>query len=388
VNLFRLFERPDRYSVRWWAFDVLTAICTFAITLSARDRPSSPWLALLLIAPLVVRRVWPVPVFGLIVGLSVVISTWDLGAALNVSLVVAAYSVAAFESQRRALIAAAVLEVVLVYLLLRVPDIGWWIPSIVASGMVAAALGLGLYSSTRRAYLEELQDRAERLEHERDQQQELAAAAERGRITREMHDIVAHHLTVIVALSTGAAKIAVSSPEQAGEVMQTVSDTGRQALGETRRLLSGLGRDADQPGERGERHPVPDLAGLTELFTTVRAAGLPVDFEVSGTPGSVGSSAQLTVYRLVQEALTNTLKHGGPGARAQVRLSYRPGELQIVIEDDGSGMARVPALGAAPGRGLAGMNERVHAFGGEVESGPRSPRGWRVSARLTLDLNS
>ena len=377
--MFLAFERPRRYSLRWWSFDVLTAVGVALITLAALNRPTSTTLSLVLIAPLVFRRAAPVAVFALVVTLSVVISIWDLGASIGLSLVVALYTVAAQESQRRAQIAAAVLEILVLALLFRLPQVGWWNVLIFGTGMVAAALGLGLYSSTRQAYLEELHDRAARLERERDQQQELAAAAERARITREMHDIVAHHLTVIVALSTGAAKIAATSPQQAGEVMDTVSATGRQALSETRRLLSGLGRD-DRPSDR---QPVPDLDGLPELLATVRSAGLPVGYEISGTPVAVDSSAQLTVYRLVQEALTNTLKHAGPGTHADVRLTYLPGELQVVIDDDGLGPAALPAPNA--GRGLTGMNERVHAFGGEVRSGPRSPRGWRVRARLVLD---
>jgi signal transduction histidine kinase len=381
VITYLVFERPRRYSLRWWTFDLMIAIAVGLITTAALNPPSSDRWALVMVAPLILRRAQPIAVFALVIVLAVVINFWDLGAALNLSLVVALYTVAAQEDQRRALIAAGVLEVLVLALLFRLDgSVGWWNVLIFGTGMVAAALGLGLYSSTRQAYLEELQARAARLEHERDQQQELAAAAERARITREMHDIVAHHLTVIVALSTGAAKIAATSPVQAGEVMVTVSDTGRQALSETRRLLSGLTRDSDRPSDR---HPVPDLDGLPELLATVRTAGLPVGYGITGTPVPVDSSAQLTVFRLVQEALTNTLKHAGAGARADVRLTYLPGELQVVIDDDGSGLVTVPAPG--PGRGLAGMNERVHAFGGEVQSGPRTPRGWRVSARLRLD---
>lgn len=380
VMIFRLFERPRRYSLRWWAFDVLTAAGVGLITVASLQPPASDGLALVPVVPLIFRRAWPVPVFGVVLGLAMVISVWDLGAAISLSIVVALYTVAARESQKRALITAAMLEIVVFLLIFRLEEEArWWNVVIFGTGMVTAALGLGLYSSTRTAYLEELQDRAARLERERDQQHELAAAAERARITREMHDIVAHHLTVIVALSTGAAKTAVSSPQRAGEVMEMVSATSRQALGETRRLLSGLGSDARRPSDR---RPIPSLDGLPELLSTVRSAGLPVDFTISGTPTDIDPSLQLTVYRLVQEALTNTLKHAGPGARADVRLTYLPGELRLVVDDDGAGVAPEPSHGA--GRGLTGMNERIHAFGGEIESGPRASGGWRVCAQLAL----
>jgi signal transduction histidine kinase len=255
---------------------------------------------------------------------------------------------------------------------------GWWYDAIFASGMVTAALGLGLYSATRRAYLAELHDRAERLERERDQQGALAAAAERARIAREMHDIVAHHLTVMVTLSDAAVAASAASPERAAEVMRSVSATGRRALADTRRLLGVL---RQRPGENLQ--PVPDLAQLDALIEQVRSAGLETTLEIRGAAPDVPAGMQLTVYRLVQEALTNTLKHGGPGARAAVHLEFGPGELRVDIDDDGVG-ATAPAT-ASVGGGLVGMRERVHAYGGDVRAGPGQPGGWKVSARLHLD---
>jgi signal transduction histidine kinase len=259
---------------------------------------------------------------------------------------------------------------------------GWWYPAIFLSGMVAAAHGLGLYSATRRAYLAELHDRAERLERERDQQGALAAAAERARIAREMHDIVAHHLTVMITLSDAAIAASAAAPERATEVMRSVSATGRRALADTRRLLGVLHQ---RPGQdTGEAlAPVPDLAQLDVLIEQVRSAGLDTTLEIHGEAPDVPAGVQLTVYRLVQEALTNTLKHGGAGARASVRLRFLPGELRVDVDDDGAGVtAPVPA---SIGSGLVGMQERVHAYGGDVQTGPRQPGGWRVSARLHLD---
>jgi signal transduction histidine kinase len=162
--------------------------------------------------------------------------------------------------------------------------------------------------------------------------------------------------------------------------MRTVSATGRQALADTRRLLNGPAADA---GPDSERKPLPDLSELDTLIARVRAAGLPVSYELQGAPAPLSAGVQLTVYRLVQEALTNTLKHGGAGASAVVRLCYLPGELRLVVEDNGAG-AGAPQPETA-GRGLAGMRQRVQTFGGEVQAGPRSPAGWRVSALLRLD---
>jgi signal transduction histidine kinase len=295
---------------------------------------------------------------------------------------IALYTVAVMRPRRDALVCAGLLELGVVVGLLLFAGGGWWYDAIFVSGLVAAALGLGLYSATRRAYLAELHDRAERLERERDQQAALAVAAERTRIAREMHDIVAHHLTVMTTLAEAAVAASASSPERATDVMRSVASTGRRALADTRRLLGVLRqRPSQDPGDTLQ--PVPDLTELDTLIEQVRSAGLDTTLEIHGQAPDVPPGVQLTVYRLVQEALTNTLKHGGPGARASVRLRYLPGELLVDVDDDGAGAA-APAT-ASVGSGLVGMRERVHAYGGDVHAGPRRPEGWKVSARLRLD---
>jgi signal transduction histidine kinase len=385
MTAFAVLGHPPARSVRWWMFDVLVTVpvALFSLPYFARSevvpRPAAVLVVVALTAPLVARRIWPSAVFGWLLAVSAVAGLWDVRLVASLALVVALYTVAAMQSRRRALTAAALLECGVIIAVIRLDSAGWWHAAILGSGMVAAALGLGLYSATRRAYLQELHDRADRLERERDQQKELSAAAERARITGEMHDIVAHHLAVIIALSDGAAAASASSP-QAAQVMRTVSATGRQALADTRRLLSEPGETA---ADDAERQPLPDLSGLDALIAGVRAAGLPVSYELRGTPADLASGVQLTVYRLVQEALTNTLKHGGTGARAVVRLLYLPGELRLDIEDNGAGAAAPQP--ETTGRGLAGMRQRVQTFGGDLQSGPRSPTGWRVSARLRLD---
>jgi signal transduction histidine kinase len=406
---------PANRTAGRWVLDVLVALIAAVAglpeayhsangTAPASEHPWGLALALFLsAAPLLVRRIWPVPVLGCVLAVSLAVAI-DHHTANGLALLIALYTVATMRPRREALACAAVFELFIVALTVWLAGSSWWYPAIFLSGLVGAALGLGLYSATRLAYLAELRDRAARLERERDQQGALAAAAERARIAREMHDIVAHHLTVMVTLSDAAVAVSDSSPERsapATDVMRRVSATGRTALADTRRLLGVLreppaGRSADNgsqsPGEEAAqaRQPVPSLAQLDALIEQVRSAGLDTTLEVRGEAPDVPVGVQLTVYRLVQEALTNTLKHGGAGASATVRLRFQPGELLVDIDDDGAGVppAQKPGSGSAPataGSGLVGMRERVRAYGGDVQAGPREPGGWMVSARLLLD---
>jgi len=288
----------------------------------------------LIVAPLVVRRIWPIPVFSVIVVAAIGAVLWHKHLVAWLALLIALFTVAELRSRRATLVRAGLLQIAVVVLLVLLADRrAFWGDAISYTSMIAAALGLGLYSATRRAYLAELHDHADWLERERDQQGALAVAAERARIAREMHDVVAHHLTVMVTLSEAAAASA-TSPERAAEVMRSVSATGRRALADTRRLLGVLRQHpGDDPAVA--LAPVPDLAQLDALIEEVRSAGLQTTLEVCGQAPDVPAGVQLTVYRLVQEALTNTLKHGGTGARATVRLRYLPGELQVDMLDLG-----------------------------------------------------
>jgi len=385
MGLLRPAGYPAHRAAGRWVFDVLVTLAAAAsavpVVIHADDRPQRAVIAALALSavPLLVRRIWPVPVFGVLLAVSLAAGLAGHSHGVNAAaLLIALYTVAAMRPRRDGLACAALLELAVVAGLLAFAGAGWWYDAFFVSGMVAAALGLGLYSATRRAYLAELHDRAERLERERDQQGALAAAAERARIAREMHDIVAHHLTVMVTLSDAAVAASAVSPERAAEVMGSVSSTGRRALADTRRLLGVL---RQPPGENLQ--PVPGMAQLDLLIDQVRSAGLDTTLEIHGAAPDMTAGAQLTVYRLVQEALTNTLKHGGAGARAAVRLEFLPGELRMHIDDDGAGAA-APAS-ASIGSGLAGMQERVRAYGGDVQAGPRRPGGWRVAARLHLD---
>jgi signal transduction histidine kinase len=387
VGLLRPAGYPAHRAAGRWVFDVLVALAASASAVPAaihdNGRPQTAVIVVLAVgaAPLLVRRVWPVPVFGAVLAVNLAAGLAGDAHPLNgAALLIALYTVAAMRPRRVALVCTALLELPVIAGLLAFAGSTWWYDAIFVSGLVAAALGLGLYSATRRAYLAELHDRADRLERERDQQGALAAAAERARIAREMHDIVAHHLTVMVTLSEAAIATSAASPDRATDVMRKVSATGRRALADTRRLL-GVLRPGQDPGE--DLQPVPGLAQLDRLIEQVRSAGLDTTLEIRGAAPDVPAGVQLTAYRLVQEALTNTLKHGGTGARASVRLRFQPGELRVDIDDDGAG-ATAPATGSIGG-GLIGMRERVHAYGGDVQAGPRPAGGWKVSAQLQLD---
>ncbi|MGW6567176.1 sensor histidine kinase [Streptomyces sp. NPDC054975] len=249
----------------------------------------------------------------------------------------------------------------------------------------ALAWVLGDSLRTRRAYFAQLEERASRLEQEREAQAKVAVAAERARIARELHDVVAHNVSVMVVQADGAAYVLDASPDQAKQALETISSTGRQALAEMRRLL-GILRTGEHK-EAGEYVPQPDVEQIEDLVEQVRGAGLTVDFRIEGTPRPLPSGVELTAYRIVQEALTNTRKHGGPDVGASVRLVYFDDGLGLLVEDDGRGATHeMYEDGGADGRGhgLIGMRERVGMVGGTLDAGPRPGGGFRISALLPL----
>ncbi|MGX1543805.1 sensor histidine kinase [Streptomyces adustus] len=249
----------------------------------------------------------------------------------------------------------------------------------------ALAWVLGDSMRTRRAYFAQLEERAARLEKEREAQSKVAVAAERARIARELHDVVAHNVSVMVVQADGAAYVLDAAPDQARKALETISSTGRQALAEMRRLLGVLRTGEHQ--EVGEYVPQPDVQQIEDLVEQCRDAGLPVDFKIEGTPRPLPSGVELTAYRIVQEALTNTRKHGGSNAGASVRLVYFDDGLGLLVEDDGKGAPHeLYEEGGADGRGhgLIGMRERVGMVGGTLDAGPRPGGGFRISALLPL----
>jgi signal transduction histidine kinase len=242
---------------------------------------------------------------------------------------------------------------------------------------LALAFGDGVRS--RRAHLRTLEQRAADLEREQHQRTALAAAAERARITRELHDVVAHALSVMVVQAQGGAAALRRHPDRTETALQNVIATGRTSLAEMRRLLDLVRQD---PSGNPQRAPQPGVDALPELIDGVRAAGTPVTFTVEGNPVPLPLTVDLSAYRIAQEALTNTIKHsGGQGVSARVRIAYRPHEIELEVTDDGKG----PGDQAREGNGLRGIAERVAVLGGELSVGPlETRRGFRVNATLPL----
>jgi signal transduction histidine kinase len=333
-------------------------------------------------APLALRRRFPCSVFAFVAAAAFGQWAFDLlMPQVDFAPLIALYSVAAHASIRRTLAAVGVMEVGAVLV-----AASWSYQNgalrvfVFVSGMVTAATVLGVNTRTRRAYFATLEERARRLEFERDQQAQIAAAAERASIAREVHDVVTHSLSVMVALTDGASYAVHTSPDRAAEAVAKASEVGRQAITDMQRVLGVLRGSAG--ATMAELHPQPGLAQLDALLAEVRVAGLPVELVVSGVRPDLSSGVELAVFRVVQEALTNIRKHAEPGASARVRLDFGAEAVDVTVLDDGVGASAGIQAG---GHGIAGMRERVEAFGGQLEAGPRARgRGWRVHARVPV----
>jgi len=338
-------------------------------------------LILAVVLPLIWRRRAPVAICVALTVLAAV--QWFVSRELTdyLAILVAFYTAVVLAPLRLALAAGALLETTAVLAAANWPSVGlhavWgWL---IATGLIGVAGFGGYYVRTaRRARAASLAERAMRLERDREQQAQLAVAAERARIARELHDIVAHNIAMMITLSDGAAATAANNPGRAVTLMGDISATGRAALTEMRRLLGVL----RQPVSAGHS-PQPGLADIDDLLAGVRTAGLPTRLTVTGEPADIPASAQLALYRMVQEALTNTLKHA-PGARTQVSLTFRDGEVELEVADDGGPGSGIAASQPVGGHGIVGMRERAAVFGGEVSAGPRPGGGWRVHTVLSL----
>lgn len=252
--------------------------------------------------------------------------------------------------------------------------------------MLVATL-IGVNVGNRKRYVVALLDRAAQLARERDQHAQLARVSERARIAREMHDIVAHSLSVIVALADGSDAIARTDPQRAQAAMREVAATGRSGVAEMRRLLGVLGEDSEQdaaePGATGAPlNPQPGTGQLAELVESFRSAGLPTRLEMSGR-GPSNSGVQLTIYRIVQESLTNVLRYSERPTRVAVRLTSSPGQVEVYVSDNGRQRSSAPSQGS--GRGIIGLRERVALYGGTLDAGGLPERGWRVRATMAFD---
>lgn len=336
-----------------------------------------------LVLPLVWRRSRPTLVFAVIAVIA--FFEWSYGRPLiaDGALLIALYTVAVHEPPVRTLGATAVLELGAALAATHWHPAGTWPRSFAfLTATVVAALFAGLTVRSGSEYMEWLSERAARMELERDQQASLAAAAERTRIAREMHDIVAHSLSVLVTLADAASLVNRSDPDRAADAMRHASAVGRQALGDMRTMIGVLRTDAST----ADLVPQPGLAELDSLFDRVRATDLRVTYTVSGETFPLGPAAELSIYRIVQESLTNTIKHAS-ATEAHVTLDYRHPVLTARIVDNGDGNEGTPSSGPVSGHGIDGMRERVALHRGTLIAGPTLAGGWTVIATFQPDAD-
>jgi signal transduction histidine kinase len=387
--------RPERWPVSWWTAltpvgqDAVLVVLFLGYGLAALlSRPNlvdaGPGTALLLLlttAPLFSRRRWPTAVMVVVVAALIAAGGAGVRVVLGsvMALLVATYAVGDLAGRLgRAVAAGCSGGVALAGLVAWLADPRAEISAILVIGLaMATALLAGGQVRARRDYVAAVEARAARLEREREQARELATEQERARIARELHDVVAHHVSVIAIQAGSARTVRARDPTAAAEALDPIEAAARQALNELSRLLGVLRR-----GDTAPREPEPRLNELDRLLDQARAAGHRVDLVVSGERRPLPAGVELSAYRIVQEAMTNVLKHA-PGAAVEVRLGFAGGELSIEVTDRG-GVA-VPPSAEAAGHGLIGMRERVAVFGGRLDARPTRDGGFRVSAQLPVE---
>jgi len=361
----------------------LVTVYTQDITAEMHEAPAAALLTVLLVtAPVAVRRRWALPALvvscaGILVH---ILADWPEGA-MPLAVMLLTYTVGSRETPRRAALGLA--TVYLTLIVLGLGDSNGLDAAGVISNMAlfTVAWTVGIALRARRETLEERVRVADERANLERQSAARALAEERLRIAQELHDVVAHSMSVIAVQAGVGAHVLTDRPEQARAALDAISATSRGTLTELRRLL-GVLRDAD--GVRSHA-PAPGLGDLSHLVADVRAAGVPVTLTVTGTPKGQCANAgvELSAYRVVQEALTNVIKHAGAPTHVDVKLRHEPGTLAVEIVDDGRGAAAPTVNGlSGSGHGLLGMRERVELWGGELAVGPIDGGGYRVSARL------
>lgn len=332
------------------------------------------------VAPLLVRRRWP---FAALAAILLVAVSSPADGAFELPVLVALYTIGSrrsWEATTAAVVGA--VATALVYELAGGPDLSE--EDVLGLALFASiAAGFGLYVGNRRASIDALSERAERLDRERELLAERAVAEERVRIAQELHDVVAHSVSLIVVQ---AQALGATVPDQrVTAATDGIADLGRQAMAEMHRTLKLLRANEDEAAERG---PQPGLGDLEELVERARAAGLRVELAVEGEPRQLSQSADLSAYRIIQEALTNVIKHAGR-ADTTIGLRYRSDGLELTIADRGNAvLAPGSPAAVAGGHGLVGMRERAALFGGTLTAGPRRDRGFEVRAVLPYDEGS
>jgi signal transduction histidine kinase len=355
-------------------------------------RAAPTWLVVVTVLgqslPLLARRRAPIAVFAILLAASITQISASFAMRSQLGLLVALYSVSRYRDGRQvawASVGAFAIPVVAVFRLQWLVQQRYLALFFLGCAMVAA-IALGLAAKSRRAQLQAFADRAARLEVEREQRTQLATAVERARVSREMHDIVGHNLAVITGLADGAASLSSRHPANTAattRAFELIADTSRQALSELRRTLGVMrGPDTDRADEPG-LSPQPGLAEIPRLIERVQSAGPRVTYTTDGDLTDLAPGLQLTVYRVVQEALTNILKHAEDATHVTVAVSRQADTAVVTVRDDAPRRAARHRPGE--GHGLLGLRERAGLAGGTMTAGPGPERGWSVSAVLPLD---
>ncbi|MFC4508536.1 MULTISPECIES: sensor histidine kinase [Streptomyces] len=369
--------------VRRWGVPAVCAALGIPALLNSADHAGVPVqlaVTLALAVPLLWREQRPVLVFALTTVVSVVALPLGAFSGTEAARAVALYNVGRNGTPRQLVIA----------LCVTLAQLGAWAAvywtggqleqttrpeavTALAMAAVTAFAGLGLAGRLVNVVIAAL-------EKERDQQARLATAQERARVSREMHDILGHTLAVIVGLADGASALAPKCPERGAETLGIIADSGRAALDELRRLLAVIG-DEDTPREAAPLAPQPGLSDLESLLERFRAAGPTATLHTEGDLSRLGQGLQLAVYRIVQEALTNTLKHAAPDTSVTITLTAAPDAIHVTVEDTGPPRAKGAGVRSS-GKGLVGMRERAALYQGAVNCGTNSRGGWTVRTRL------
>jgi signal transduction histidine kinase len=382
------WERLRRLDTeRPWLLDAVLAASLFAgaavsAAVGSPDRPADRTYLLLVAAgalPYVARRLAPLPVLvAASVPVLVVLSQGYTSAVIGSGLFLAAYSVAAWRSARQTTVAAAYVVVLLALLVVVAPQKAEFGAMATNLALFAGAIAFGRSMNDRRRTAVLLADRAELAERARAEEARRAISEERLRIAQELHDVVGHSLGVIALQAQVGAHVIDEDPDEARAALVAVSQTSRSALGEVKRILGALRTDGE-----GYR-PQPGLDDLEDLAAELRAAGVPVELRMTGAPAAVPAALALTAYRLVQESLTNVVRHAG-GAAATVTVRRGEDALDVEVTDDGPPAPRRRGGEPPGGHGQRGMRERVAVWGGTLEAGPVPGGGYRVHAVLPLE---
>jgi signal transduction histidine kinase len=379
--------------------DALVALCVLLLMFvpqQGKRLELSQFTALFVITslgcsvPLLWRRRSPVGAYYAVLGACVVQWSAALNSGSSLGMMVALYTLTRYESARTLRVGVIALVPGLIIAVFRVGQFQHQIlqTALYLASATAASVAIGMVAEERHAQMTALTERAAHAEFEREQRARMAVLAERARFSREMHDIVGHTLAVITGLADGGVRQVDTNPDRSRQALELIGETSRHALADLRRTLGALRERPLEDGIEGigseDLAPQPGVADIEELLQRTRAAGPRVSYSTSGEFDALPRSQQLAIYRIVQESLTNSLKHAGPDTRVQVAIEADEETLRVSVSDTGSDHRATPAAASSPGQGLTGVRERAALARGSAEAGPNNVGGWTVTARFPL----